>query len=107
MGASRLDRVKVDVAGEIVEITWDEREALLRRIDTVASCQSIVDKFEAVGATRAVELCDANERGHLRLELKLWEKRQAVLPDGLARLLIALVQADPGGQVGAGFLARG
>ncbi|SRR6266849_10831661 len=102
MEASRLDRVQVDVAGEIVEITWDERDALLRKIIPVAGCEAIVEKFEAVGATRPVELEDG-ERGHLRVALEFWEG-VSVLPDGIACLLAALVQADPGGHVATGFV---
>ena len=36
------------------------------------------------------------------MTLELWGV--SVLPTGLARLLIALVQADPGGEVGTAFL---
>jgi hypothetical protein len=100
----RFDRVQVKVTGELVEITWDERDRLLRRLLTVAGSGTIIDKFdEAVGATRPVEL-DAAERAHMRVTLELWGV--SVLPDGLAHLLIALVRADPGGQVGTGFMDR-
>jgi hypothetical protein len=95
--ASRLDRVQVDVAGEIIEITWDERDTLLARLRTVAGCETIVQQFEAVGASRPAELND-EQRSRLRVTLELWGVR--VMPDGLARLLISLVRADPGGHVG-------
>ena len=95
--ASRLDSVQVDVAGEIVEINWDERDALLEKLEGVAGCDTIVEKFDAVGASRPVHL-DDEQRSRLRVALELWGVR--VMPDGLARLLIALVRADPGGQVG-------
>jgi hypothetical protein len=101
MEASRLDRVKVDVTGEIVEIVWDERDALLDRLRTVAGCETIVEKFEAVGATRPVEL-DDEQRSRLRVALQFWEGVR-VLPDGIARLRAALVQDSPGGDVGTGF----
>ncbi len=101
MNASRLDRVQVSVAGELVEITWDERDTLLRKLLTVAGSDAIIAKFEAAGASRPVELEDA-ERAHLCVTLELWGV--SVLPDGLARLLIALVRADPGGHVGVGFV---
>jgi hypothetical protein len=93
----RLDRVGVDVAGEIVEISWDERDALLEKLETIAGCDTIVVKFDAVGASRPVHL-DDEQRWRLRVALELWGV--SVLPDGLARLLIALVRADPGGHVG-------
>ena len=92
--ASRLDRVQVDVAGEIVEISWDERDALLEKLETVAGCDTIVKKFEAVGASRPVHPDD--EQGS-RLCVALELRGVSVLPDGLARLLIALIRADPGG----------
>ncbi len=101
MEASRLDRVQVDVAEEIVEIAWDERDTLLRKLRTVAGCETIVQKFEAVGASSPVELGD-EQRSRLRVTLELWGV--SVLPDGLARLLVALVRADPGGYVGTGFI---
>jgi hypothetical protein len=101
MEASRLDRVQVVVMGDVVEIGWDEQDALLARLRTVAGCERIVQRFEAVGASRPVELND-EQRSRLRVTLELWGV--SVIPDGLARLLIALVRADPGGQVGAGFM---
>jgi hypothetical protein len=42
MEASRLDRVRIDVAGNIVEITWDERDTLLGKLRTVSECETIV-----------------------------------------------------------------
>jgi hypothetical protein len=93
----RLDQVHVAVAEEIVEIHWDERNTLLTRLRTVAGCATIVQRFEAVGASRPVEL-DDEQRLRLRVTLELWGV--SVMPDGLARLLIALVRADPGGHVG-------
>ncbi len=101
MAAGRLDRVQIVVAGEIVEITWDERDTLLEKLETIAGCDTIVEKFDAVGASRPVHL-DDEQRSRLRVALELWGV--SVLPDGLARLLIALVRADPGGQVGTGVV---
>ena len=92
---SRLNRVQVDVAGEIIPITWHERDALLANLRTVAGCETIVENFEAVGASRPVDL-DDEQRSRLRVTLELWGV--SVLPEGLARLLVALVRADPAGQ---------
>jgi hypothetical protein len=100
MEGGRLDRVQVDVEGEIVEITRDERDALLRKLRPIAGCETIVQQFEAVGASRPAELND-KQRSDLRVTLELWGV--SVLPDGLARLLITLVRADPGGEVGTAF----
>jgi hypothetical protein len=90
----RLDRVQVDVAGELAEISWYERDTLLEKLETVDGCDTIVQRFEAVGASRPVHLDDA-QRSRLRVALELWGV--SVMPDGLTRLLVALVRADPGG----------
>ena len=68
MDRSRLDRVQVDVAGNVVEITWAERDWLLNKINAVSGFESIVAKFEAVGASRPVKL-DFDERARLRAPL--------------------------------------
>lgn len=102
MQGSRLDPVRVNVAGEIVEISWDERDALLDKIRNVSGCETIIERFWAAGASRPVELND-EQRSRLRVTLELWGL--SVLPDGLAHLLIALVRADPGGHVGIGHVS--
>lgn len=71
MESSRLDRVQIDVAGEIVEIAWKERDTLLRRLRAVAGCEKVVQHFEAVGASRPVQL-DDEQRSRLRVTLELW-----------------------------------
>jgi hypothetical protein len=93
----RLDRVQVAVAGEIVEITWDERDMLLEKLRHVAGGETTVQRFEAFGASRPVDL-DDEQRAHLRVTLELWGI--SVITEGLDRLLLALVRADPGGHVG-------
>ena len=97
MDGRDLDRVRIDVAGQVVEITWDERHALLEKINAVAGFETIVAKFHAVGASRPVVL-DFDERARLRAPLEFWKRE---LTDGLARLLDALLRAAPGGHVGA------
>ena len=96
MERSRLDQIRVDVAGNVVEITWAERAWLLEKIAVVSGFESIVAKFEAVGASRPVEL-DFDERARLRAPLEFWEHQ---LTDGLVRLLDAFVRVAPGGDVG-------
>ena len=81
---------------EIVEIAWAERDWLLAKIAVVSGFESVVAKFEAVGASRPVEL-DFDERARLRAPLEFWEHE---LTDGLVRLLDALVRAAPDGHVG-------
>jgi hypothetical protein len=96
-----LDRVQVEVADEIVEITWDEREALLERLRDIHGRETIIARFNAVGATRAVVLAPA-EWEPVRVVLQVWEQDPNGLPSGLAGLLSALVRADPGGSFGVG-----
>ena len=48
---NRSDAVRVDVAGNVVEIAWAERDWLLKKIQVVSGFQAIVGKFEAVGAS--------------------------------------------------------
>jgi hypothetical protein len=100
---SRLARVHVEVAESLVEITWDERDMLIAHLTAAAGHDSIIESFWAVGASRPVVLND-EQRSRLRVMLELWGV--TVLPDGLARLLLALVQADPGGGVGTALLAE-
>jgi hypothetical protein len=94
--SSRLERVRVDVAGEIVEIYWHERDMLLQELSFVAGSKTIREKFEAVGASRPVELDDM-ERPHLRATLEGWEL-DIVPPEGIGRLQTALERADRGNE---------
>ena len=104
MEASRLDRVPVDVAGEIVAITWDERDRLLERLRSVAGSAPVIARFEGVEASRPVEL-DDNERTYLRVALEVWDGTDDMpAGDGIVRLLVALVRADPSGHVGTGSM---
>ena len=91
MEASRLDRVRIDVAGEIVEITWEERNVLLEELAWAAETKTIRIKLEAVGASRPVEL-EAEERARLRTALDDWGEDR-LQPEGIARLHAALVHA--------------
>jgi hypothetical protein len=93
--AGRLDRITVDVAGALVEISWAERDELLFKLRFVAGCETIVEKFEAVGANRPVVL-DDDERLRLRVALEVW-KREVMPPGGFEDLLATLVRADTGG----------
>ena len=102
MEVDSLDRARINVRWAIVEISWEERDRLLRKIATVAGYESIVAKFHAVGASRPVELNDG-ELARLRVPLEFWAQTRE-LPDGLARLLAALVRTDPGGHVGTGLM---
>jgi hypothetical protein len=89
--ASRLDRVQVDVAGEIIGITWDERDVLLEELAFAEGTKPIRERFEAVGASRPVEL-DAEQRARLRAALDAWGEDR-LQPEGIARLHAALGRA--------------
>jgi hypothetical protein len=100
----RLDRAHVDVAGEIVAITWDERERLIEKLRGVAGSGPVIARFEAVGVSKPVGLDDA-ERTYLRVALEVWDgANELPAGDGIVHLLVALVRADPGGHVGTEYL---
>jgi hypothetical protein len=94
MGASRLACVHVEIADNLVEITWDERAALLDKLSDIADSGTTIERFWSSGASRTVILND-EQRSQLRVTLELWGVN--ALPDGLARLHLALVQPDSGG----------
>ena len=89
--SSRLDRVRVEVAGEIIEITWDDRDVLLEELAFAEGTKSIRERFEAVGASRPVEL-DWEQRARLRAALDDWGEDR-LQPEGIAHLHAALVRA--------------
>ncbi len=98
MGSGGPDKVHVDVAGDLVEISWAEREELLERIRIVAGDKAIVSKFTAAGTSRHVEL-GKDEISRLRMTLELWDAvALGDLPDGIVGLLAAVVKANPGGR---------
>lgn len=53
MEASRLRDVRINLPGEQVEITQQERDALLQELCFVAHCRPIRERLETVGATSA------------------------------------------------------
>ena len=99
MEEGHLDRVHVEVEDEIVEITWDEREALLDRLRNVHGRETIVAKFQAVGASRTVVL-EPDDWVPVRVVLQFWNQEEVGPPNGLVDLLYALVRAGTGGSVG-------
>jgi hypothetical protein len=93
MEAGRLDRVQVDVAGEIITISWDERDVLLEELAFAEGTKPIRERFEAVGASRPVEL-DREQRERLQAALDAWGSDR-LQPEGIARLHAALAHAWP------------
>ena len=88
----RLDCVHVDVAGEIVEISWSERDVLLEELAFAEGTKTIREGFEAVGASRPVAL-DAEQLARLRTALDEWGSDR-LQPEGIARLHTALARAE-------------
>ena len=97
MQVSRPDAVRVEVAANLVEISPDERDRLLQKLRVVSGFDAIIAKFEAAGLSTSVHL-DLAERFRLRIALEVWEYNTDELPDGIARLLDALVKTDTGGR---------
>lgn len=53
------------------EITFADRDALVRRIRHLESAKPVITKLDAVGASRPVEFTDA-EKGFLVVAIKAW-----------------------------------
>jgi hypothetical protein len=95
----RLNRVQVDVAGTLVDISLEERATLLQKLQSVGGCDAILEKLvDAVAASGTAELDDVQQL-RLRMALERWGFIE--LTDGLEHLLVALVRADPRGHVAA------
>ena len=52
----RLDTVEIALAGDVISIPWESREALVARMKSGANAASAVEAFEAVGASAPVTL---------------------------------------------------
>jgi hypothetical protein len=94
--ANRSAAVRVQVAANVVEISHHEQDQLLRKLRVVSGFDAPVARFEAAAPDTPVYL-DLIERFRLRVALEVWEHNTDQLPDGIARLLAVLVQADPRG----------
>jgi hypothetical protein len=77
----RLNRVRVAVAGEVVEISWADRDAL---VEQLAGEPELVALFRAVGSTRPVEIPDRLQ-ARLADEVARWA-RSSGFPAGLQEL---------------------
>jgi hypothetical protein len=99
MSSNGTSRIRIDVAGEIVEMTSRERDMLLVGLAWAPGVQAVRRKFAAVGTARPVEL-DYRDR------LELWNAlgglgTDFLEPDGIARLHCALGAARPDASVTA------
>jgi hypothetical protein len=89
---SRLDRIDVVIAGEAVDISRRDRDALLQRLCFAAGCERIRKTIEAAGDHSPIEL-DARQRSRLRAVLEDWES-EGFPPEGMTSLHVALERAD-------------
>jgi hypothetical protein len=91
--ASRLNRVIIAGSRDAttLEIPWDSRDALLERLRREGDADAIIAAFQAVGATRPVQIPRQAKRQLLaHLEAWLVEVHATGLPDGLFELRNAL-----------------
>ena len=78
MEAGRLDRVTVQLTGKRTHVlTWADRDALVRRLSLLRGGSALLDAFLAAGASRPVELDEA-ERLALLGAIGLWEHQSAL-----------------------------
>ena len=88
----RLDHVTIALKGGNVAISWDDREALMRRLEHVRSIARIRASFAAVGTSRFVELT-GSQRTALLVTLETWaldSRGEELMPEGLFELRNAL-----------------
>ena len=87
----RLDHVTIALTGGDVSVTWDTRQALLARLQSVRETVSLRASFDAVGASRPVELNDG-QRTALLAALEEWSRDGTYdpMPEELLTLRAAL-----------------
>jgi hypothetical protein len=93
VSTSRLNRVIVAGSREstTVEIPWDSRDALLDRLRREGDAEPIIAAFQAVGATRPVQIPRQAKRRLLEVcEAWLAEATTEGLPPGIFELRNAL-----------------
>jgi hypothetical protein len=89
----RLDRITVKLGRGDVTLTWDARQALLARLQHVQTTARIRASFDAVGASRPVELTPG-QRTTLLEVLQDWfvgGGGSEAMPEGLFHLRNALI----------------
>ena len=99
--SERLDRVAIATSRDVIELSWASRDSLLHEIRNLGeNAKPIRTAFEAVGASRPVELSRAEQRT-LYGAIELWAASVTVeaLPPDIWRLRCALAeQLDDAGQ---------
>jgi hypothetical protein len=86
----RLDRVTIALAAGDIVIDWATRQELMARLQHVATRARIRDTFQAVGATRPVELSPGQRTALLHV-LDDWSVDDGGVP--MTDSLVALLQA--------------
>ena len=88
----RLDQITVALSRGDVTLSWDTRQALMARLQHVQSTSNLRATFEAVGATRPVELNPAQRATLLGLldEWSLGRDTDEAMPEELLELRNAL-----------------
>jgi hypothetical protein len=86
-----MNRVLVAVPGAEVVVPWESRDALLVELRRRDDAGEAVAAFEAVGATRPVELDVYNQVVVVETIRDMERRHDGRLPDGLRDLLAALV----------------
>jgi len=81
----RPDTITVALSAGDITLSWDTRRALLARLQHVSESSSLRAMFEAVGATRPVELNPAQRATLLGL-LDEWTLEDETLPADLIEL---------------------
>ena len=88
----RLDTITIALGGGgDVTLSWDTRQALLARLEHVHESSSLRAMFDAVGASRPVELNPAQRATLLGL-LEEWALEDDALPADLSELRDALTE---------------
>jgi hypothetical protein len=94
----RLDRVAIATSRDVIELSWASRDSLLHEIRNLGeNAKPIRAAFEAVGASRPVELSHA-EQTTLFSAIEIWADSVTVeaLPPGIWRLRCALADQVDG-----------
>jgi hypothetical protein len=88
----RLDRVAIATSHDVIELSWASRDSLLHEIRNLGeNAKPIRTAFEAVGASRPVELSHADQTT-LFSAIELWANSVTLeaLPPGIWQLRCAL-----------------
>jgi len=96
----RLDRVAISTSHDVVELSWASRDSLLHEIRNLGqNAKPIRAAFEAVGASRPIELSHAEQTTLFRA-IEIWADSVTVeaLPPGIWQLRCALADQLDGDQ---------